>query len=285
MQIADILTFIGIVVSIVFGFFVTHFYSIKDTRTRVIKDYYIGQINEVKGRVASFFHTVAFGKSSFRKVLSWYEHVSIDVKGIDKGVRKSLDLQIAELSDVLDRYYGEITNWDDFNNQYSSSNYVPITAHKARLLQMKYEIDEFFNDYVCHINHANNYPIWTIQYRRIQQSFHYYRDKGYTFFWSLWLSVWERIEKHFWEGIIVLTMVIAVVFLGINIKIEKKDDLVTPLKEISNTQDSIYREFRLFRDKYKPVEIQSKTFNNSSFFNADKIDSVQIKLYKGQPEL
>lgn len=150
---------------------------------------------------------------------------------------------------------------------------------------MKYEIDEFFNDYVCHINHANNYPIWTIQYRRIQQSFHYYRDKGYTFFWSLWLSVWERIEKHFWEGIIVLTMVIAVVFLGINIKIEKKDDLVTPLKEISNTQDSIYREFRSFRDKYKPVEIQSKTFNNSSFFNADKIDSVQIKLYKGQPEL
>lgn len=216
MQIADILTFIGIVVSIVFGFFVTHFYSIKDTRTRVIKDYYIGQIKEVKGRVASFFHTVAFGKSSFRKVLSWYEHVSIDVKGIDTGVRKSLDLQIAELSDVLDRYYGEITNWDDFNNQYSSSNYVPITAHKARLLQMKYEIDEFFNDYVSHINHANNYPIWTIQYRRIQQSFHYYRDKGYTFFLSLRLSVWERIEKHIWEGIIVLTMIIAVVFLVIN---------------------------------------------------------------------
>lgn len=102
---------------------------------------------------------------------------------------------------------------------------------------------------------------------------------------SLRLSVWERIEKHIWEGIIVLTMIIAVVFLVINIKIEKKDDLVTPLKKISNTQDSIYREFRLFRDKYKPVEIQSKTFNNSSFFNADKIDSVQIKLYKGQPEL
>ena len=99
-----------------------HFYSIKDTRTRVIKDYYIEQIKAVKGRVATFFHTVAFGKSSFNKVVSWYEHVSIDIKGIDKGVRKSLDLQIAELSDVLDRYYGEITNWEDYNNQYSSSH-------------------------------------------------------------------------------------------------------------------------------------------------------------------
>lgn len=285
MEIADILTFTGIVVSIVFGFYVTHFYSIKDTRTRVIKDYYIEQIKAVKGRVATFFHTVAFGKSSFNKVVSWYEHVSIDIKGIDKGVRKSLDLQIAELSDVLDRYYGEITNWEDYNNQYSSSHYVPITVHKARLLQMKYEIDEFFNDYISHINHANNYPIWIIQYRRIKQSYHYYRDKGYTFFLSLCLSVWERIEKHFWELVIAFIMAIAVVYLVRNIKIEKKDDLVTPLKKISNTQDSIYREFRLFRDKYEPVEIQSKTFNNSSFFNADKIDSVQIKLYKGQPEL
>lgn len=179
----------------------------------------------------------------------------------------------------------EITNWEDYNNQYSSSHYVPITVHKARLLQMKYEIDEFFNDYISHINHANNYPIWIIQYRRIKQSYHYYRDKGYTFFLSLCLSVWERIEKHFWELVIAFIMAVAVVYLVRNIKIEKKDDLVTPLKKISNTQDSIYREFRLFRDKYEPVEIQSKTFNNSSFFNADKIDSVQIKLYKGQPEL
>lgn len=111
--------------------------------------------------------------------MSWYDHLAIDVKGTDQGVRKSLDLQIAEFMDILDQYYGEITNWEDFNNQYSASRYIPSTEHKSRLLQMKYEIDEFLNDYVHHINQSNNYPIWKVQYRRIKQSYYYYKGKGY----------------------------------------------------------------------------------------------------------
>ena len=73
MTIADILTFVGIAVSIIFGFFVTHICSIRDTRTRVLKDYYIEQVKGIKGRVGDFFHKVAFGKGSFRKVVSWYD--------------------------------------------------------------------------------------------------------------------------------------------------------------------------------------------------------------------
>ena len=282
MTIADILTFVGIAVSIIFGFFVTHFYSIRDTRTRVLKDYYIEQIKVVKERVGVFFHRVAFGKSSFQKVVIWYEHLVTDVKGIDQGVRKSLDLQIGEFMDIFDKYYGEITNWEDFNNQYSEPCYMPITEHKVRLLQMKYEIDEFLNGYVSHINQSNNYPIWKVQYRRIKQSYSYYKEKGYKC--AFWCSIWERIEKHFLEGIVVLGIITATIYLINKIEIEKKDDLVTPLNNISSKQDSICREFHLFIEKYKPVEIQSKTFNNSSFFNANKVDSVHIKLYQGQPQ-
>ncbi|MFK2574885.1 hypothetical protein ACIXQX_14095 [Bacteroides fragilis] len=282
MTIADILTFVGIAVSIIFGFFVTHICSIRDTRTRVLKDYYIEQVKGIKGRVGDFFHKVAFGKGSFRKVVSWYDHLAIDVKGTDQGVRKSLDLQIAEFMDILDQYYGEITNWEDFNNQYSASRYIPSTEHKSRLLQMKYEIDEFLNDYVHHINQSNNYPIWKVQYRRIKQSYYYYKGKGYKC--AFCRSIWERTEKHFWECIIVLAIIGITIFLISKVSIEKKDDLYTPLNNISNKQDSIYREIHLFNNNYKPVEIQSKTFNNSSFFSADRVDSVQIKLYQGQPK-
>ena len=232
--------------------------------------------------MGDFFHKVAFGKGSFRKVVSWYDHLAIDVKGTDQGVRKSLDLQIAEFMDILDQYYGEITNWEDFNNQYSASRYIPSTEHKSRLLQMKYEIDEFLNDYVHHINQSNNYPIWKVQYRRIKQSYYYYKGKGYKC--AFCRSIWERTEKHFWECIIVLAIIGITIFLINKVSIEKKDDLYTPLNNISNKQDSIYREIHLFNNNYKPVEIQSKTFNNSSFFSADKVDSVQIKLYQGQPK-
>lgn len=71
MTIADFLTFIGIVVSIVFGFIITRFCSIKDARTRMIKDYYIEQLKQIKSRVDKFYHRVAFGKLSARKIILW----------------------------------------------------------------------------------------------------------------------------------------------------------------------------------------------------------------------
>lgn len=282
MEIADILTIIGIVVSIIFGFFVTHFYSIRDARTRALKDYYIEQVKAVKVRVDKFFHTVAFGKSSFKKVVNWYDHLNIDVVGIDIGIRKFLDLQITELISVIDGYYGEITQWEDFNDQFSNSNYRPSTAHVIRLKQMKYEIDIFFNNYINHINESNIYPIWKIQCRRIKQSSTFYKSKGYKC--PFLRSIWERMEKHFFESIIVLVLIAVSAVVIHRMEIKEKDDLITPLNDISNRQDSIYKEIQLFRNKYKPVEIESKTFNNSSFFSAGKVDSVQIMLYQEQPK-
>lgn len=283
MTIADILTFIGIVVSIIFGFFITHYCSIRDTRTRVLKDYYIDQIKGIKGRIDKFFHSVAFGKSSFQKVVNWYGHISIDIVGIDKGVRKCLDLQISQIIDLVDRYYGEITSWDDYNNQYSSSSYNPSNEHRETLLKMKHNCDEFLNDYINHINQANNYPIWKVQYRRIKKSYTYYGDKGRLY--AILRAIWERIEKHLFECTLIIAIIWAAIFLYHNIEIDKKDDIVTPLNNISCKQDSIFKELQLLRDKYSPVEVQTKTFNNSSFFNADKIDSVHIELYKGEPKL
>lgn len=282
MTIADILTFAGIVVSIIFGFFITHYCSIRDTRTRVLKDYYIEQVKSIKGRIDKFFHNVAFGKSSFKRIVNWYGHISIDIVGIDNGVRKCLDLQMPQIIEFVDLYYSEITLWDDFNDQYTSSQYIPSNEHKEMLLQMKYNCDEFLNDFINHINQSNNYPIWKVQYRRVKNNYKYYRDKGHVY--ALFMAIWERIEKHIFECILIIAILWASIFLSRRIEIEKKDDIVTPLNNISCKQDSIFKEMQIFRDKYQPVEVQTKTFNNSSFFNANKIDSVQIKLYQTQPK-
>ena len=56
MTYSDLLSSISILTSIVFGFYITHWYSIRDSRTRVVKDYYIEQVKGIKGRVDKFFH-------------------------------------------------------------------------------------------------------------------------------------------------------------------------------------------------------------------------------------
>lgn len=239
MEIADILTIISILISIIFGFIVTHYYSIRDAETRVLKDYYIEQVKAVKVRIDKFFHDIAFGKSSFNKVVNWYGHLNIDVVSIDDGIRKFLDLQITELISVIDNYYGEITNWEDFNDQFSNHKYKPSNAHVITLKKMKYKTDLFFNDYINHINESNTYPIWKILYRRIKQSYTFYKGKGCKY--PCLRSICERIEKHFFEGILILALILGFVCLINKTEIKEKDDLIIPLNDIS-------KELRLLRE-------------------------------------
>lgn len=278
MTITDIFSFIGIAVSIIFGFFISHLSSIRDTRTRIIKDHYIEQIKSIKGRVDKFFHQLIFGKSSFRKVVKWYDHIRLDITSVDVGVRKSLDLQMKEFGDILDKYYNEITGWSDFNDQYRLIHYIPSTDSKEKLCSMKYQIDEFLNDYIQHVNQANNYHIVSEQYHKIKQSYAYYKEVNTKF--PFVKAIFHRIIKHSLELVSIIAIIVVFVFLCFNIKAEDKTDLTTPLNEISSELDTISNSINKFKEKYEPLKIQTKIFHNSAFFNADKVDSVQIKLYQ-----
>lgn len=280
MTIADFLTFIGIVVSIVFGFIITRFCSIKDARTRMIKDYYIEQLKQIKSRVDKFYHRVAFGKLSARKIILWNDHIQLDIKSIDQGIRTSLNTHIEEFNILLDRYFAEITDWEDYNNQFSNSRYIPNNTNRERLLQIKYEIDEFLNYYIQHVNQANNFPFWIVQWRKIIGNYNYYKENGNNC--PICCAIGERLGKHILEIIISLAAIIGIVCMYLDVEDVKKEDLATPLRDISAKQDSICKSIQFFIEKYEPVRVNTKTFNNSAFFNAERVDSVHVKLYQGK---
>lgn len=280
MTIADFLSFVGIAVSVIVGFLITRFSSVRDTRTRVIKDYYIEQLKQIKRNVDGFYHRVPFGKMSARDIIAWYEHINLDIKSTEKGIRNSLDIQFDEYYNVLDKYYGEITGWEDYNNSFPATKYVPDNNSKIRLGQIKYENDGFLNDYIQHVNQANRFPIWIEQWRRIKQSQSFYKthERKYPFF----LAMRERIEKHIFESIFTISIICGIIWMFFAIKPEEKENLEKPLNEISQKQDSIYMSIKSFKEKYEPIKVNTKTFNKSAFFNADKVDSVHIKLYQGK---
>ena len=60
---------------------------------------------------------------------------------------------------------------------------------------------------------------------------------------------------------------------------EKTEKIAPPLLEIASKQDSIYKAILELKEKYSPVEVHTKSFNNSSFFSADHVDSFEVKVY------
>lgn len=278
MTITEIINFCGIAVSIIFGFFISHINAIRDTRTRVIKDHYIEQIKSIKGRVDSFFHKLIFEKSSFRKVIIWYNHIDLDISSIDDGVRKCLDLQIEKFSALFSKYYDEITGWSDFNDQYVNARYIPTVESKIKLRKMKYEIDEFLNDYIRQVNQANSYNVITEQLNQIKESRSFYKSNSKSY--PLLRAIWHLTKNHILEFISILAIVIIFVILCFNVKETKEQNLEKTLNSISSKLDTISNSINQFKEKYEPVEIKTKTFHNSAFFNADNVDSVQVKLYQ-----
>lgn len=281
MSFSDLLTTASILLSIIFGFFITHWQSIKDTRTRVLKDYYIEQLKGIKGRMDKFFHQVAWGKSSSNKIRLWYTHICMDVASIDSGLRKSLDMHIVPFGDKLSKCYSEITSWDDYNDQFSHTHYQPNVQHIQDLLVMMQDVDDFLNEYIDHINQANTFSIWKIQVKKIKQNQRFYSDKRKSIPFAR--AVGERIGKHFWELLFSALIIGGFIYVCFNLKNDTpKVDLTKPLNNIAEKQDSICSILKELKDKYKPVEVHQKTFKNSSFFSADNIDSLNVRLYQNK---
>ena len=58
-----------------------------------------------------------------------------------------------------------------------------------------------------------------------------------------------------------------------------EQELEEPLRQLVTKQDSIAHAVNAFIEKYELVTVESKSYNNSSFFRANNVDSVEVKVF------
>ena len=58
MSFSDILTILEILISVVVGFYLAHWYSVRDTQHRAVKDYYINLLSTLQVNCEYIFHGV-----------------------------------------------------------------------------------------------------------------------------------------------------------------------------------------------------------------------------------
>ena len=76
-----------------------------------------------------------------------------------------------------------------------------------------------------------------------------------------------------------ITLVLCIVFTCSSKSDKQVQELEEPLRQLVIKQDSIAHAINTFIDKYEPVNVESKAFHNSSFFRANNVDSVEVKVY------
>ena len=76
-----------------------------------------------------------------------------------------------------------------------------------------------------------------------------------------------------------ISTVLCIVFANSPKEINNVQELEEPLRQLVLKQDSIAHAVNAFIEKYEPVTVESKSYNNSSFFRANNVDSVEVKVF------
>lgn len=102
----------------------------------------------------------------------------------------------------------------------------------------------------------------------------------------------DRIKTHCFKSysLVLFYPIIIILIVLLSFFINSKgpqqvQDLQTPLEQMVIKQDSIMKAVKTLTDKYKPIQVESKSFHNSSFFQADNVDSVHVIVNKGIPSV
>lgn len=160
MSFSDILALLEILVTILFGYYITHWVTVRDTRTRSVKDLYLGQLTDIKKNVDKFFDDLFAGKLKGRTIADWYGHQQNALTCFDDGLRLALPIRKEKLEDIVNRIHEIITGSEFYNDNFKRSKYILTKDEQAKMLDLKNSVDKSFNEYVVQINNSRQYYFW-----------------------------------------------------------------------------------------------------------------------------
>ena len=101
MAISDYLSIIDILITILVGFVISHMVSLRDSRNRAIKDYYIKELSELKTEISSFYSDLLKDKLSAPEIIAWHQTIRNRIYCFDKSLNEVFDLHVYPINKKL----------------------------------------------------------------------------------------------------------------------------------------------------------------------------------------
>ncbi len=193
MSFSDILALLEILVTILFGYYITHWVSVRDTRTRSVKDLYLNQLSDIKKRVDTFFDDLFAGKLNGRTIAYWYGNQQNSLTCFDDGLRLALPIRKVKLEDIVNEIHETITGSEYFNDNFNQEKYELTNEECAKMLALKNKVDKSFNEYVVQINNSRQYYVWENLKHNYMFDLEYFRSIEAK--WPKWCAIRIRCVK------------------------------------------------------------------------------------------
>lgn len=193
MSFSDILALLEILVTILFGYCITHWVSVRDTRTRSVKDLYLNQLSDIKKRVDTFFDDLFTSKLKGRTIADWYGNQQNSLTCFDEGLRMALPIRKMKLEDIVNEIHETITGSEYYNDHFNKKKYELTNTERAKMVALKNKVDKSFNEYVVQINNSRQYYFWETLKQNYMFDLEYFRSTEVK--WPKWCAIRIRCVK------------------------------------------------------------------------------------------
>lgn len=212
MNFSDLLNIFELLLTLIVGFYLAHWYNVRDTQSRSIKDYYIERLNEFKKEIDSFFQDLLKGKCSSKQVTEWYEVLENRLIGFDDGLCQALPIRKKGLTDIVFMAHSNLSLLEEFNEQFNEEYVLFGTNSKYKIKEYKRELDKNINQYLTLINHSSYNNIFLKLWYNIKNDWNYYRDVKHQCF-PIVPILWNLLRVYFLQLLCILCILLGVDYI------------------------------------------------------------------------
>ena len=197
MTLSDLLAILDIVVTVLIGFVITHMVYVRDSRTRAIKDYYIGELAAIKAEINNFYSQLFKGEYEAKDIISWHSSIRNRINSFDKAVRKTFRLYDVDIKERLFLNYKHITDSEDFNANYSNGKISFGGKSKRDIGYDERKLYLLIDQTLYDINNARARDYIERKLQEIKSHYYYYRlSEKKNKVSSCFTLVWAWFKSH-----------------------------------------------------------------------------------------
>lgn len=233
-DLSDFLSIIDICITLLIGYFLSHWMSVRDSRTRALKDFYIEQLIKIKNETDSFFNDVFAGKLNSREISDWYGKHQNECFCFDEGLRMALPINKKNINDVVNDIHETITGSDYFNDHFKDDKYQLNNKEYLEILSLRQKVNTSFNEYLVQINNCRQFTYFEILWQRIKLNYKYCTEnkKG-------WLKILLLPFFKLLKVVIILILIYGIVLLCQNKLIPKSKIGNAPQNTMLQSKDTL----------------------------------------------
>lgn len=281
MNLSDYLTVLDIVVTVLIGFVITHMVSVRDSRTRAIKDYYIQELTAIKSELNVFYSRLFKGESSAKEIIGWYSSIKNRVNSFDTSVRKTFKIYDVYVGKTLFANHKYITDTNDFNSSYSKKTITFSGTSLNGIGKGQKYLYKVIDQTLFDINNVGTRDYLSRKWLEFKSHYGYYCSyKKYSLFISIGkiLLDWLNTHKSRLLTIMIVTSLVffSLLHFGRYVSNEKEDNTYF---ELYQRFDSLNDQMRRIIDYLDNVPRSESTLNY--YIQLDELSPMDTTIVKG----